>query len=240
MVKDLSDKKPLTAYTSAAGTVSLALRFLQAEKEKQIRAIGLTQLLAHLLLAQLPPYYDLYKRKSENRYMVQLPLPSHCDFYKQKSENRYVQPAWHSGWYIYLRITTFTSGKTGKRYSCCPRITIFTSRKTKTDMCNRPDIAVGTPTSVLRFLQVEKWKQGAATGLTPAATKPVAASPTLYFHHRKSENMSLRPAWHICNCCSHVTIFMSGKQKQVRATGLTYLQLLPLRYDFYKRKSENK
>ncbi len=122
MVKDLLDKKLLIAYTSAAGIVSLTLQFLRAENEKQIRAIGLTQLPANLLLAQLPPHYDLYKRKSENRY---------------------VQPAWHSCWYTYLRITIFRSGKVKTRscdqldtccyqtYSCFPYIILLLLEKRK-------------------------------------------------------------------------------------------------------------
>ena len=157
--KDVLDKKSLVA-----GTPVLALRFLRAEKRKQIRATSLT----HLLL--LPPRYDFYNRKGEDTYLqpcrwhtcscctrvtifmigkAKIPacdpaagtpvaaapalrfsraekrkqvratslaqLPPRYDFYERKSKDRYLQSDLRPG----------------------PRVTIFTSGKVKTGTCNR-------------------------------------------------------------------------------------------------------
>ncbi len=79
-------------------------------------------------------------------------------------------------------------------------------------MGDQPNIPAAVAPA-LRFLQAEKRKQVAATGLTPAITTPVVAAPALHFYHRKSKNIYLWPAWHTCSCCPRVTIYTSGKVK---------------------------
>ena len=227
--------------TAAAAS---ALQFLRAEKRKQVPATGLTNLHPQLL----PPRYD---------------------FYELKSENRFLQPAWHTC-SCCLRATIFTSGKaktgTYDRRDT-PAAAASALQFLQAEKQNRY-LRTAWPAAApdLQLLRVEKRKQVPATGLTHLHLQLL---PTRYdFYERKSDNRYLRPAWHTCSCCLRATIFTSGKaktgtsdrrdttaaaasalrflraekQKQVPATRLTnlYLQLLPPRYDFYERKSEDR
>ncbi len=55
--------------------------------------------------------------------------------------------------------------KTDTWYSCYPCVAIFINRKAKTDICNRPNIAVNRSNFVLQLLQIEKQIYGTAASL---------------------------------------------------------------------------
>ncbi|WP_375449177.1 hypothetical protein [uncultured Nostoc sp.] len=116
-----------------------------------------------------------------------------------------------------------------------------------------------TAAFALGFLQAEKRKLVSATGLTHLQLLPLHYD----FYERKSENKN-SCCWHICGYCPCVTIFTISKaktgicdrpdisaaaapalrflqaenRKQVPATGLTHLQLLPPHYDFLQAEKQ--
>ncbi len=143
----------------------------------------------------------------------------------------------------------------------------FASKKLKTskNVLDKRALAASIAAPALQFLQAEKRKHVRRIGLTScwhnypyitiftkrkAKTRTynrldqlLAQLPSRYdFYNQKSENRYLQLAWHTFSCCPHVMIFISGKTKtkHVLVTGLIYLQLLPLYYNLYKQKCENK
>ncbi len=137
-----------------AGTTILVLRFLQAEKQKYVCITGLTNCWHSC------PHVTIFtsgkvKTRTYNWLDQLLPqLPPRYNFYDRKSENRYLQLAWHT-YSCYPRLMIFTSGKmktgTCNRHNTaagrpaastlnCPHITIFTNGKVQTDTCNRPRV----------------------------------------------------------------------------------------------------